>query len=58
MNVELFWTGVALILAWQVISFTIRKVGEYIAMRQFGISSWDEEFEVEFAPNSKMMKNE
>lgn len=57
MNIELFWTGTALILVWQIISFLTNKVGEYIAMRQLGISSWDEEFEVEFAPNSKMTKN-
>jgi len=57
MNVELFWTGTALILVWQVVSFAIRKIGEEIALRQLGISSWDEEFEVDFDPNSKMMKN-
>jgi hypothetical protein len=56
MNVELFWTGTSLILVWQVVSFAIRKIGEEIALRQLGISSWDEEFEVDFAPDSKMTK--
>ena len=56
MNVELFWTGVALLAVWQVFSFVIRKIGEEIALRQLGFSSWDEEFEVAFAPAKKVAK--
>jgi len=44
MNVELFWTGTALMLVWQISSYLRSEIQEFFALRQF--DKWTEEFEV------------
>lgn len=43
MNVELFWTGTALMLVWQIVSYLRSEVQEFFVLRQF--DKWAEELE-------------
>jgi hypothetical protein len=43
MNIELFWTGVALIAVWQIVTYVKSKLHEVIMMHQFEL--WAEELE-------------
>ena len=43
MNVELFWTGVALMLVWQISSYLRLEIQEFFVLRQF--DKWAEELE-------------
>lgn len=53
MNVELFWTGVALMLVWQISSYLKLEIQEFFVLRQF--DKWTEEFE-EVKPVKKAAK--
>lgn len=43
MNVELFWTGVALMLVWQISSYLRLEIQEFFVLRKF--DKWAEELE-------------
>ena len=53
MNVELFWTGTALMAVWQVGSYLRLEIQEFFVLRKF--DKWTEEFE-EVKPVKKAAK--
>jgi hypothetical protein len=53
MNVELFWTGTALMAVWQIVSYLRLEIQEFFVLRQF--DKWTEEFE-EVRPVKKVAK--
>lgn len=53
MNVELFWTGVALMLVWHIISYLRSEIQEFFVLRKF--DKWADEFE-DVKPIKKVAK--
>jgi len=43
MNVELFWTGVALLAVWHIVSYLRSEIQEFFVLRKF--DKWAEELE-------------
>lgn len=54
MNVELFWTGAALMLVWHIVSYLRSEIQEFFILRKF--DSWTEEFESINKPVKKVAK--
>lgn len=53
MNVELFWTGVALMLVWQIVSYLRSEIQEFFVLRKF--DKWADELE-DVKPVKKVVK--
>lgn len=43
MNIELFWTGVALMAVWQIVSYLRLEIQEFFVLRQF--NKWHDHME-------------
>ena len=53
MNVELFWTGAALMLVWHIVSYLRSEIQEFFVLRKF--DKWADELE-DVKPVKKVAK--
>jgi len=48
MNIELFWTGVALLAVWHIVSYLRLEIQEFFVLRQF--NKWHDDMEAIIPP--------